>query len=457
MGVPTQLHPPARRPLLLKWALICTLLCACEATAAEVSFRRDVAPILRDQCLACHNAKSAEGSYRVDTYDQLLQTGDSGRSPVQKGQKGASELFRRLTCDEFERMPADSDPLPPDQVATIAGWIESGASFDGSDSSLALSQLIPAERHPDPPAVYPLPIPATAVCFTSEGNRIVVGGYHELLVWDAAEKRLVQRIADIGQRCYAVVPCPDASENTIAVACGEPGRSGEIRLVSLHGNTVTVDLLSAEAADVVTTLAWSPDGKRVAGGSFDRTVRVFDAASGKRLRTIASHADAIYSVAFSPDGKQIVSTARDGTAKVFDLDSGKLLVSYSGHAAPVSSAVFSDDGKTVFSTSDDHQLHRWRISDGKPIAKTKLAFRPLRMTAGKDQFAVLGSDGSIQLVERPTGRLIRLLEGHDAGVVSAAFDRGGERLVSGSFAGELRLWDLAAEKSTPSSSWIAKP
>src|SRR5690606_539095 len=94
------------------------------ADEAAVSFRSDIAPILLDNCLACHGAKKAEGGYRVDNYDELLKPGDSGESPVVASDAAASELLRRLRCDESERMPAESEALPEDQIAKVQRWIE---------------------------------------------------------------------------------------------------------------------------------------------------------------------------------------------------------------------------------------------------------------------------------------------------------------------------------------------
>src|SRR6056297_112691 len=92
--------------------------------SSTTSFRAQIAPILRDRCLACHNAKKAEGGYRVDTYSELLKPGDSGEPPIAESAEGTSELIRRIiTDDEFERMPAESDPLASEQIALVKKWV----------------------------------------------------------------------------------------------------------------------------------------------------------------------------------------------------------------------------------------------------------------------------------------------------------------------------------------------
>src|SRR6056297_1956181 len=120
--------------------------------AVVVSYRRDIAPILLDNCFACHGPKKAEGGYRVDTYDELLKAGDSGESPIASSPEQSSELLRRIACeDEFERMPPESEPLTTKQIALFKQWIDAGGNFDGEDASQSLQLVIPPPQYADPP------------------------------------------------------------------------------------------------------------------------------------------------------------------------------------------------------------------------------------------------------------------------------------------------------------------
>ena len=84
-----------------------------------------------------------------------------------------------------------------------------------------------------------------------------------------------------------------------------------------------------------TSVAWSPDGKRLATASDDKTAKVWDAASGKELLTLRGHNDSVTSVAWSPDGKRLATGSGDQTAKVWDAASGQELLTLSGHTACV--------------------------------------------------------------------------------------------------------------------------
>ncbi len=96
----------------------------------------------------------------------------------------------------------------------------------------------------------------------------------------------------------------------------------------------------------VRSVAFSPDGKQVVSGSGDKTVRLWDAATGKALQTLEGHSDWVDSVAFSPDGKQVVSGSDDKTVRLWDAATGKALQTLEGHSS-VSSVAFSPDGNLL--------------------------------------------------------------------------------------------------------------
>ena len=124
----------------------------------------------------------------------------------------------------------------------------------------------------------------------------------------------------------------------------------------------------AETQDVVFSVAFSPDNKKIATAGADRTIRIFEVETGKLLSQIEDHADWIFAVALSPDGKRLASASRDKTAKVFDVEKKESLVTFPGHAQPVYTVSFTPDGKGVATGGEDNRIRVWNPdNDGKAI------------------------------------------------------------------------------------------
>jgi WD40 repeat protein len=114
-------------------------------------------------------------------------------------------------------------------------------------------------------------------------------------------------------------------------------------------------------------VAFSPDGKQVVSGSWDRTVRLWDAVTGATLQTLEGHLNSVYSVAFSPDGKQVVSGSVDRTVRLWDAVTGTALQTLKGHSDSVKSVAFSPDGKQIVSGSWDRTVRLWDAVTGAAL------------------------------------------------------------------------------------------
>lgn len=425
--------------------------CAAVRAAEPVSFRSAVAPVLVDNCLACHGPTKAEGGYRVDTFEQLQIAGDSGEPPLGTGGTAGGELLRRITAeDPAERMPPDAPPLPPAAIAAVRDWLAAGAAFDGGSRAERLQFVVPP-RMSAAPATYPHPVPVTAVAFSPDGGLLLAGGYHELLVFDAAEGRLVRRIANLGQRIMAIRWLADG--RTVAVAGGEPGRDGDVRLVDFA--TGAVKSVVARSADVVCDVALRPGTDQLATASADGVVRIVDAASGAVLRAIASHGDWVTAVAWSDDGGRLASASRDRSAKVYDAGSGDLIGGFMGHSAAVRGLAFTADGGQVLSTGCDGKLLRWDVETGKPVGAALAlggdGYQPVR-AAGL--LVVPSADRNVRTIDLAKNAVVRTLA-HPDWPLCVAVDAAGGRIATGAIDGQVRLWSLADGALVKS--WPASP
>jgi len=453
--------------VLISFSSLLSSAWAIEPNAQPVSFRSDVALIFLENCVACHGPKKAEGGYRIDTFDELLKPGDSGEIPIVTASAASGELMRRINSgDMSERMPADAEALTSGQIDVLKRWLTEGAKFDGEKSNTTLNLVIPPRQFADPPATYPAPTPITALAFSPNGSHLLVGGYHEVTVWNAADGTLTRRIKNIGQRVHAIVFLAD--QKTIAVGCGEPGRNGEVRLVDFEsgqlkgvvGRTSDVVLDIAvrpipKASSEPATPTGPPVSNEIAIASADGLIRIVNTDSLAETRTIANHADWVTAIAWSDDGTRLVSASRDKSAKVFDANSGELLVSYSGHAAAVRGVAFLPDGKQVFSTGTDKKLHRWEVEAAKKVTEVAVGGEAYKIARGDGFVFVSGADNQLRRIDQSSNKITHTLSGYQDWVLATSYHAGTNRIAGGAMNGEVRLWN--ATDGTLLRNWIAKP
>jgi WD40 repeat protein len=113
---------------------------------------------------------------------------------------------------------------------------------------------------------------------------------------------------------------------------------------------------------VVLSVSFSPDGKTLASGSFDNSIKLWDITTGKEIRTLQGHSNFVDSVSFSPDGKTLASGSYDNTIKLWDITTGKEIRTLQGHSYSVNSVSFSPDGKTLASGSVDTPVILWDVN-----------------------------------------------------------------------------------------------
>jgi WD40 repeat protein len=201
--------------------------------------------------------------------------------------------------------------------------------------------------------------------------------------------------------------------------------------------------------DGVPAVAFSPDGKQVLTGSYDKTARLWDAATGALIRTFAGHTLGVRAVAFSPDGKHVLTGSGDSTMRLWNTQSGELVLTLTGHTDGINAVVFSPDGKRIASASDDGTARIWDAKTGKELLQFKGHDGPVIDVAfSHDGKQVLtGSlDKRAQLWDAGTGKVLQRFLGHTDFVLGVAFSPDGKSVVTGSEDHSARLWDIATGK-----------
>jgi WD40 repeat protein/serine/threonine protein kinase len=240
----------------------------------------------------------------------------------------------------------------------------------------------------------------------------------------------------------------------------------------------------------VFAVAYSPDGRFLASASKDKTVRIWDRATGETVRILRGHPDQAYCLAYSADGKRLASGGSTGVIKVWDLDSPGEPVTLSGHTKWVRGVAFSPNGHQLVSGSSDSTVRLWNLStrNGKTLLTHKESIHDVAycstgrfIVAGGDDGSLLvldpsgkaatrtvsahaervhgvaishdgtrvasaGVDGTIKIWQTSSWQLESMLTGHTAALFSVAFHPDGSRLVSGSDDRTVRIWDLQSHR-----------
>ena len=202
----------------------------------------------------------------------------------------------------------------------------------------------------------------------------------------------------------------------------------------------------------VYSVTYSPDGKALASGSADSTVKLWDVATGKLLRTLQGHTDGVSSVSYSPDGKTLVSAGLfDSTVTLWDVATGKLQRTLQGHTDGIKSTSYSPDGKTLASGSGDNTVKLWDVGTGKLLRTlqghtgdmvSSVSYSP----DGKTLASAGGYDKTIMIWDVATGKLLRTLQGHDDRINRITYSPDGKTLASGSADRTITLWDVTTGK-----------
>ncbi len=198
----------------------------------------------------------------------------------------------------------------------------------------------------------------------------------------------------------------------------------------------------------VRSVAFTLDGRTLASGASDNTIKLWDVASGKEKATLRGHAYEVQAVAFTNDGRMLASGSSSNTIKLWDVASGKEIATLLGHADNVWSVAFTSDGRTLASGSWDKTIKLWDVASRQEKATLKghtNQVGAVAFTRDDRTLASGGWDNTIKLWDVASRQEKATLRGHSGRILSVAFTNNGGTLASGSDDKTIKLWDVASE------------
>ncbi len=369
-----------------------------------VDFQRELLPILRKKCLACHNATDSESDLILETPASILQGGLEGPAVV-AGQPDESLLFLLAGHVQEPIMPpADNDvgaaPFEPSELALLKLWIEQGAKGDVAAPAKAI------EWQPLPPGVNPV----FAAAQPDNGRFVAIGRANQIWIYDVLLGRYVDRLID-----------PDLSRSP----------AGQDRTIA-H-------------LDLVQSLAFSHDGQRIASGGY-RTVKLWRQTS-PMFQTQSLPSSPV--VCQARRGELQIRVFADATVQSQEGNSDPIVIHLAEPQPTLLAAAVSPDGQSIATIGDDQHLRISKRVDGQLLSTTAItdALNRLVWTPAGDLVAS-GQDAALRVwkVDADSMPGDVAVVASDGGAVSSLAALADHRVAVGDVAGKIRVWDLAQSK-----------
>jgi len=292
-----------------------------------------------------------------------------------------------------------------------------------------------------------------SVAFSPDGKRLASGSCSKtsgfyiceqgvIRMWDVETwQQIGEALSGHTDWVNSVAFSPDGKR----LASGSEDES--IRLWNAEAGSQIGEALSGHEYDVY-SMAFSPDWEILVSGSDDATIRLWDVETGQQIgEALTGHEGDVTSVAFSPDGKNLASGSYQ-EIRMWDVETGQQIgEALSGHTSYVNSVAFSPDGKNLASGSSDDTIRMWNVETGQQIGEAlnghtsevwSMVFSP-----DGETLASGSADGTIRLLDAHSGQQIgEPLSGHTDVVYSMVFSPDGKMLASGSYDDTIRLWDV---------------
>ncbi|MBM3831422.1 MAG: hypothetical protein FJ406_12935 [Verrucomicrobia bacterium] len=403
---------------------------------AKVDFEKEILPMLRRNCLSCHNSQKGEDGVNLETPQTIAKGGETGKI-VEPKKPDSSSLFRVAAHTSKPTMPptgnkAGAKNLNPDELALLRLWIEQGATGEVKGGGPIVWQPLPPGLNP----VY-------AVALTDDGQFAAAGRANQIHLFHVPTATAVGRLTDPGLLADKTYARPGVAHRDMALALafspdGSTLASGSFREVKIWERVpLAAKFTLANAAEKsVQAMVASADGKLLATAD-GNNIKLWNATAGASAKTLSGHTGPVRGLKFTLDGTRLISGAADKTARVWNVADGALFAEVTT-PAEVNAVTWLADGKQIVTGGADNLIRTWKLPDaaggkveaGKEIKGHTAAITALETSPTTPTQILSGSaDASVRVWNVETASQVRTVA-HGAPVTAVAVSADGKTFAS---------------------------
>lgn len=290
------------------------------------------------------------------------------------------------------------------------------------------------------------------VAISPDGKILASGATdHQIMIWDLQTGNRLNPSESLLGDVDSIAFSPDGETFVSAGWASKSKRNKEIFLWDLR----TMKKLRHFCGNCghfgsVSSVAISPDGKILATGGGDKTIKLWNLQTGEILNTLPGHTSFVDSVAISPNGRILATSSRDRTIKLWNLPTGEFIKEFSDDKNSTNWGFYiaiSPDGQTLATHNKDSSIKLWDLQTGEPLNRTFLPSHSqssIAFSADSQNLATGGEDNTVKIWEVSTGQLLHTLTGHSNMVFAVAFSPDGKIIASGGADSTIKIWCLSS-------------
>ena len=429
--------------------------------AEKITFEDQVLPILRNNCLKCHNPNDNKGNLDLTAFSGALKGGGSGTSVV-SGDPEGSKLFKAITHAEEPTMPPNGGKIPDKDIDIIKRWIAGGLLETSGSKAIAASKpkidlalATPAIGKPAGPPPMPADLllepavrtarsgVATGLANSPWAPLVALGGQRQVLLYNTDTLELV-----------GVLPFPEGfptgitfSRNGKFVLAGG-GYGAKLGVVALWDVTTGDRIVTVgDEFDTVLAADISGDQKWIALGGPSRLVKIYSTEDGLLKHQIKKHTDWVTALGFSPDSQLLATGDRNGGIHVWEAATGEELYTLKGHRAAVTAITWRADSESMISSSEDATIKMWKVKDEEQVRSWSAHGGGALWVSGTHDGRIVscGRDNQITVWDAAGARKVSVQDTNDI-PVRATFSHDGGRVITTDWVGRVLVLNAADGK-----------